>query len=77
MERLAADSAVLEIFGELLVTLLVHNMGTVWWLDYFFTLEARGERFAADGARGARKVRMTVGGRGSHIDHVVVCVRRW
>lgn len=75
MERLAADGTVLEIFGELLVTLLVHDMGTVWWLDDFFALEARGERLPANGARGARKVGMAVGGRGSHIDHVVVCVR--
>jgi hypothetical protein len=50
MKRLAADGTVLEIFGELLVALLVHDMWTIWWFDDLFALEAGGERFAADGA---------------------------
>jgi hypothetical protein len=50
MQRLAADGTVLEILGEFLITLLVHNMGTIWWLDNFFTLETRGKWFTAYGA---------------------------
>lgn len=50
MQRLAADGTVLEILGEFLVTLLVHNMGTIRWLDYLFTLETRGKWFTTNGA---------------------------
>lgn len=77
MERLATDGTVLEIFGKLLVTLFVHDMWTFWWLDNLFALKARGERLAANGARSAREVGMAVGGRGCHVDHVVVSVGRW
>src|SRR5271170_7117948 len=44
----AADGAVLEILGELLVALFVHDMWTVGWFDDFFSLETCGERFAAN-----------------------------
>jgi hypothetical protein len=44
----AADGTVLEILGELLVALLVHDMWTVGWFDDFFSLETCGKRFAAN-----------------------------
>jgi len=47
-------------------------MGTVWWFDDLFTLEAGRQGFTADGARGTSKIGVSAGGRLAHVDHVVV-----
>jgi hypothetical protein len=78
MQRFTADGTILEIFGEFLVALFVHDMRTVGWFDDFFALEAGCEGFAANRAGGSCKVGVSIGRWGScHIDHIVaITVRR-
>jgi|SRR5271169_3468811 len=74
MKWFAADGTIGEVFGELLVALLVHDMRTIGRLDHLLALEASGERLAADGARGASEVGVAVGRWTGHVDHLVVAV---
>jgi hypothetical protein len=48
MQRFTTDGAILEIFGEFLVALFVHDMRTVGWFDDFFALKTGCEGFAAN-----------------------------